>query len=220
MNISKSTKVGDIIQFGESDWRVLDIQDGKALLLSEKVLGQRAYNTESYDITWERCALRQYLNTEFYNKLGTAKASIATTDNQNPDNQWYGTNGGNATQDKVFLLSLDEVVKYFGDSGDLRNRKGWTLDRNYNQVLNNTGDRNKDYWINDRYNDSRIAYNDLRTAYDMSNTSKAWWWWLRSPGSSSLSAARVGGDGRVRVNGNNVIFDGNGVRPALWLNLE
>jgi hypothetical protein len=25
----------------------------------------------------------------------------------------------------VFLLSIDEIVKYFGDSRDLRNRKGW-----------------------------------------------------------------------------------------------
>jgi len=29
--------------------------------------------------------------------------------NKNPNNQWYGTNGGADTQDSIFLLSLDEV---------------------------------------------------------------------------------------------------------------
>ena len=36
--------VGDVIQFGGIDWLVLDIQDGKALLLSEKILEERPYH--------------------------------------------------------------------------------------------------------------------------------------------------------------------------------
>ena len=42
---------------------------------------------------------------------------------ENKDNQWQGTKGGNTTADKVFLLSLEEVVKCFGDSGDLKNKR-------------------------------------------------------------------------------------------------
>ena len=32
---------------------------------------------------------------------------------QNPDNPEYGTDGGNDTTDKVFLLSIDEATRYF-----------------------------------------------------------------------------------------------------------
>ena len=34
---------------------------------------------------------------------------------QNPDNPEYGTDGGNDTTDKVFLLSIDEATRYFAN---------------------------------------------------------------------------------------------------------
>jgi hypothetical protein len=179
-------KIGVLIPFGEYDWRVLDVREDMALLLSEKVLEQRAYNTESEAITWEQCTLRKYLNNEFYNKLGTAKAAIATTSNQNPNNQWYGTSGGNATQDKVFLLSLEEVDYYFGnsgDSGDYANKRR----KNYEGKNDSTG-----YCFHNSHNESRIAKN---------GKGEACWWWLRSPGVSSDSAASVYGVGSVFVLG-------------------
>jgi hypothetical protein len=69
MNINKSTKVGDIVRFGDYDWRVLDVQDDKALLLSEKIIEMREYNYDLVDITWETCTLRKYLNESFYNSF-------------------------------------------------------------------------------------------------------------------------------------------------------
>ena len=68
----------------------------------------------------------------------------------NPNNPWYGTSGGNATTDKVFLLSLDEVVKYFGDSGDLLNKRR----KDYKGNAVSAGDS-----LYDEYNDSRIVKN-------------------------------------------------------------
>ncbi|MDR1800653.1 MAG: DUF6273 domain-containing protein, partial [Lachnospiraceae bacterium] len=38
---------------------------------------------------------------------------IAETTLLNSDNPEYGTAGGNSTADKIFLLSLDEVSKYY-----------------------------------------------------------------------------------------------------------
>ncbi|MCL2678562.1 MAG: DUF6273 domain-containing protein [Clostridiales bacterium] len=184
------------------------MQGGKALIISNDILERRQYNGKFEKITWENCDLRGYLNNEFYNTTFTAaeRTRIATTQVKNDDNQWYGTAGGNDTTDKIFLLSLEEAVKYFGDSGQLANRPGDT------------------WWIDDQYNSARIAYRK--------NGKAEWfavWWWLRSPGFDSGSAAIVDGDGSVGVRGYNVHvgdyyvyndYASGGVRPALWLDLK
>ena len=45
------------------------------------------------------------------------------------------------------------------------------------------------------------------------------WWWLRSPGYDPFCAACVGDDGEVGTSGSFVDYY-DGVRPALWLNLN
>lgn len=45
-------------------------------------------------------------------------------------------------------------------------------------------------------------------------------WWLRSPGSHQDDAARVDSGGNVYKYGKYVDFDGNAVRPALWVEFE
>jgi hypothetical protein len=164
-------------------------------LLCVNIIEERPYNKEGKEATWETCSLRGYLNGEFYNKLpGDFKALIAETRLTNDNNQWFGTSGGNATTDKIFLLSIGEVVKYFGDSGQLKNRP----------------DSNA-YWITDQYNSARVAKDAAGTGS---------WWWLRSPGGNgSYSAARVGHAGRLGVYGYYVLDVFGGLRPALWLNL-
>ena len=201
-NVSVYPSVGSIIKFADIDWRVLSVENNKALFISEKILEKRPYNVEDKGITWENCTLRKYLNNEFYNKLGAAKSAIAETRNSNPSNPWYGTAGGNATTDRVFLLSLDELVKYFGDSGDLANK------RRKDNKCNNDSDG---IFVCDQYNSARIA--------NYRNEGALWRWWLRSPGYLGSCAAYVYDDGDVVVGGTAVNSDSGGVRPALWLNL-
>jgi len=67
--LSTFVEIGEIIYFSGYDWRVLDVQDNQALILSELVLETRSYNEKTKDITWEECSLRRYLNNDFYNKL-------------------------------------------------------------------------------------------------------------------------------------------------------
>jgi len=116
-----SVRVGDTIQLGGHDWRVLEIRDGRALILSEEILERRPYHTHLVEITWEHCSLRTYLNRQFYDNTFTTdeKNRIVDVRNSNPANPWYGTRGGENTIDRVFLLSLEEVVRYLGDSGQL-----------------------------------------------------------------------------------------------------
>ena len=210
--------IGSVIKVANIDWLVLDVDkaQNRALLISEKILEKRPYNTEYVDITWERCTLRQYLNGEFYNKLGAAKSAIADTQNNNPKNPWYGISGGNATSDKIFLLNLDEVVKYFGDSGALAQKKGKEIEYFYweNSKWNKIDKPDTSKWccFYDQYNNARIAN------YGSEGAS---WWWLRSPGDNSSRAASVSTDGCVFVYGYFILYSASsgGVRPALWLNL-
>jgi len=112
-----SVSVGDIIKFGAYDWRVLDVQDGKALILSDLILESRAYHGAGGGITWRVSELRSYLNGAFYNNFNAAdRAMIVETEVVNAINPTHGTSGGNDTVDKIFLLSIDEVNGYFSDN--------------------------------------------------------------------------------------------------------
>ena len=69
--------------------------------------------------------------------------------------------------------------------------------------------------------DERIAkatgYAEKSGVYD---EEKGAWWWLRSPGFGSRGAAEVDSDGWVYRVGNLVYIRPDGVRPALYLNLQ
>jgi len=202
--------IGDIIPFGGYDWRVLDIRDGAALLITEDITGQRAYHSIETPVTWEKCDLRRYLNNEFYDSFSQAdKERIITVTNKNPDNQWYGTAGGNDTQDKIFLLSLEESDKYFGDSGDYLNKRRKSPKNNKRRkfIPNINGD-----WLSNVHDGERMS--DFE-GYDS-------WWWLRSPGGKDSEAACVSFlcYGGIFVVGVSVTGNLGGVRPALWVRLE
>ena len=92
-------------------WRVLQSENGEAFLLSDVILDKKAYD-ESYEyITWEESSLRAWLNEKFMNRTFSAeeKEQINITEIVNQDNPAYGTEGGNNTSDKIFLLSSAEV---------------------------------------------------------------------------------------------------------------
>lgn len=121
----KDIKIGSSLSFGGYDWRILDIQNDTALIITEYIIEQQPYNNYAGGVTWADCWLRKYLNSEFYNKFTAAEQSrIIPVLNKNQDNQWYGSTGGEDTRDYIFLLSIEEVVcKYFGDSSkNLENR--------------------------------------------------------------------------------------------------
>ena len=121
MLLTTAMHIGDIIQFGAHQWRVLDIQDGRALIISVNILERRVYHTSNTSITWSECSLRTYLNGTFYNSDSFSAADrsrIAQVTIPNPNNPTYGTNGGPATLDRIFLLSIAEAQQYFDSNAD------------------------------------------------------------------------------------------------------
>jgi len=205
----ENLQVSDKMHFGKYLWRVLEVQNDRVLVITEEIILKRPYHNGDKDTTWADCELRNYLNGEFYNSFEDHdKLRILQVTNKNPDNQWYGTNGGKDTEDYIFLLTIEDVVcKYFGDSSE---------------ILNNSIYKQKKYkyWFGTK---------DKNNIYRVANhiNGGVWWWWLRSPGRINRTACYIHGvpAGIVGINGNGVYFkhfgterDG-GVRPALWLKI-
>ena len=121
-------KIGETIEFGNYpqdkdgtekpiEWIVMKKEGNQVLLLSKYVLDAKPYNKEWEDVTWETSDIRQWLNNEFYTTAfnKAEKAKIQTSLIKNEDNSKYGTNGGNDTEDKVFLLSEKETETLFSN---------------------------------------------------------------------------------------------------------
>lgn len=202
----QSIGVGDTYIFGtyEQDndisngkeaikWIVLAKEGNRILLLSEKGLDCKPYNNTFTNVTWETCSLRKWMNSTFLNAAFSAKeqkciVNTSVSADKNPD---YSTDPGNATMDKVFLLSITEANKYFGN-----NEVGKCVPTIY-AIANGAKTSNS------------FTMGDAVTS----------WWWLRSPGYKQTFAASGIDSGEVFSHGLPVPCRGC-VRPALWINLD
>lgn len=204
----KNASVGDTITFGayEQDnntsngkeaieWTVLDKDGMSLLLISKQALDCQQYNTSYTDVTWESCSLRKWMNGTFLNKAFNAEeqTQIQNTTVSADKNPEYNTNPGNATTDKVFLLSINEVEKYF--NSDEARKCAPTA-----------------------YAKAQGAYTS--DIYKTASGAATCWWWLRSPGLNQNYAAYVLNDGSVYYFGDCVDTVIDAVRPALWINLD
>jgi len=201
-------EVGDIIEFGsypyEADgtekpieWQILKkYNDGTALVISKYGLDAVRYNEEKENITWENSTVRIWLNNDFYNKaFSNAEKSIIIENHiNNKDNAWNNTDSGNNTYDKMFLLSIDDVKKYFGSK---EGRRAYSTP--YART-NNTVSGKKVY-----------------THVDYGSSCR---WWLRSPGYYQINAANVSYDGNVDSDGYYVNYGDIAVRVAFKIDLN
>lgn len=176
------------------EWRVLAKEDNKVFLISEYALDCKRYNMSYEDVTWETCSLREWLNGDFLNAAFTAneQAYIADTLVSADKNPMYSTNPGNATTDKIFLLSISDVGTYFQTYEDAK-------------------------CVPTAFAVANGAYTSSNKAKGGAATC---WWWLRSPGDSRYSAAYVRNAGAVGLTGYSVSSVHGSVRPAIWVNLD
>ena len=120
-------------------------------------------------------------------------------------NLFYNSvSGGSDTQDKVFLLSLEEAMEYGGYS---------TLENFYI----NKADKMKATPTKYAVAQEAYQYNGSDSSYKLNGTGCCWWW-LRSPGYYCYLASYVGPGGSLY--GNDVRSTHGSVRPAFWLNLD
>ena len=205
-----SASVGSIIEFGGYSWLVLDVQDNHALVITEHLhtIGLGRYNNSpvGVGVTWEICFLRSHLNSEFLQRFNPSDRSrIRQTTVTSGINPRYNSNGGADTEDMVFILSMREVVQFFGDSGELDDIPAGFVEKTY---------------VVDEYSPARKArYADGRLLWDEGGTySPAWW--LRTPGGDRSLASIIDGAGNICVYGTGISNATLGTRPVLWLNLD
>ena len=99
------------------EWRVMKKEKSRVLLLSEKILSSRPYETKSSGATWGQCALRKWLNGDFFTNAFDEEEQnriITTTvvEDYIPSPLSRGKMG-TKTKDRVFLLSVPEVYDFF-----------------------------------------------------------------------------------------------------------
>ena len=116
--------VGDEVYFGRFPqledyemkplkWRVLDVIDGKALLVTVDCIIGKGLDLQRHGF-WKDDLLRSFLNNSFYKVAfsDSEREQIVLSTIQNPKNEVTNNGGGPDTKDHVFLLSIDEVEKY------------------------------------------------------------------------------------------------------------
>lgn len=206
--ISYRINPGDVIVFGtyeqdnnEEDgrepieWIVLAVDDDNhALVISRYGLDCRPYNQKNAHVNWQKCTLRTWLNHDFYTTAfgEEEQKAILTKEVDNSlrqGNSAWEISGGDNTSDNVFLLSYQEAEAYLPDA--------------QNRICIPT--------------DYAIACNAYIKEADIEKQQFSCWWWLRSPGSSSTRAARVGTNGSRSED--DVKQDNVCIRPVLWVDL-
>lgn len=182
-------------------WRVLSVNGNDAFLLADRNLDAGSYNEKFTDVTWATCTLRTWLNDTFLNTAFTPaeQTAIKNTTVVNKDNPYYGTEGGENTIDKVYLLSIAEVCNTaYGFNGEF-----------------DTNSETREA-KNTAYAKECGAWTSTSTEYEGNG-----WWWLRSPGTDrSINASYVDDSGYGDYDGYSVDTVIDAVRPALHLNLS
>lgn len=206
ISLVKSSNVGDYVFFGtyeqdnntqngkeDVEWLVLAKEGNKVLVISKYALDCQQYKTSNTDVTWETCSLRMWLNGAFIDNAFSAEEqawipTVTVSADRNPD---HDTDPGNATQDKVFLLSITEANQYF--TSDEARRCAPT---DY-AIAQGADDRATCWWWlrspgKDPFDAAYIAYH----------------------------AAVISDIGGVDYDGFDVYVNGCAVRPALWITLD
>ncbi|MBQ6380880.1 MAG: hypothetical protein IJJ41_04660 [Clostridia bacterium] len=201
-----SAAVGDIVYYGtyEQDgdaengkediaWVVLERAGDRLLLCSRYGLDYQKYSKEKEYTTWESSHMRQWLNNTFLEESFSEEEAthIILTDvsaNKNPD---YDTPYGDATKDKVFLLSTAQVEQYFPTPEE--------------RLIAPT-----DYAVEQSVYKSKKMYSGINTCC----------WLLRTPGSEGTQVAYVYYDGTLRYSGASVNTRGASFCPTMWVEIQ
>ena len=102
------------------EWLVLAREGDRLLVISRYALDCQPFDTASWNSndTWASCTLRTWLNGSFLNAAFSAQEQaripvVTVSAERNPERS---TNPGSNTQDRIFLLNIQEAGQYFSDN--------------------------------------------------------------------------------------------------------
>jgi len=133
MTLPSDVKAGDEVQFGAYeqdnnalngaeaiDWIVLEVKDGKALLLSRYILDVSYFYPDEASFYWSNSTVRQFFEGEFADRAFTdeEKAKMTLTNVKILQNDYYEDLPTDEGADaRIFILSIEELVSYLGEDG-------------------------------------------------------------------------------------------------------
>ena len=199
-NVDASYRVGDVFQLGsyEQDgntkngtepiqWRVLDSEQGKILVISEKAIECKQFHSKDKTVTWENSDLRQWLNNDFYQTAfsESERGYILLSNVSSEPNPKNNIDPGSNTSDYIYIPSISEMQQYFKSNSDRK-------------------------CVATKYAISRGAYAPKDQNY-------CTWWLLRNPGEAGDKVANVNTDGRIDYVGSRVESINGAVRVMMWM---
>lgn len=130
LEILAAAEPGDVVTYGTAKWIVADAIGRQRLLVRKNPMpAKNVYQDAGEAFSWETSNLRTWLNQKFYQNCFSAyeRENIAQTEVVAEPNSVYGTDGGNAVSDAVFLLNEKEAEQYKSVLAVSGNRKAWWL---------------------------------------------------------------------------------------------
>ena len=170
------------------------MKDGKALVISRYALDFKKYNKKWFkDTTWEECSIRKWLNSDFVDAAfsDTEQALIPTVKVSTDENPNYSTESGKETEDKVFLLSVSEIQKYFSSNSERAC-----------EITKYALEKKSSYFF------SYITSKDYQ------------YWWLRSPGKANDYASYVKVNGDFSDLKGDSVGVKHFIRPVMWIDIN
>ncbi|MBR3277950.1 MAG: hypothetical protein IKG01_03435 [Lachnospiraceae bacterium] len=200
-------------------WRVLDVQGERALLLADRMIDCVPFNAADEDVAWQDCTLRSWLNgyggganragMDFAGKglidlafTDREREAILTTLCENADNSTYGTDSGEDTRDKLFILSNSEVFE-----SETAGRYGFEPNRDHDDPARR--------FTSTLY--AKLMGTWWSPVEDYAGNS---FWCMRTSGYTSRSVTYVCDFGYIYSKGALVNCADAGVLPAMWVDLR
>lgn len=131
--ILRTATVGDCICLGKYEqdndlsdgaepieWLILAKENNRFLLVSKYALDNVPFNKDSQNGTWSRSSIQRWLNEKFFLSAFSAveQSMIRLTDSSSEMTTSCDADSHKSTNSRVFLLSLDEVQRYFRNSDE------------------------------------------------------------------------------------------------------
>lgn len=209
--IPSHLKIGRTFKFGYyggyyTTWQVLDIEDGKALVVTKYVVDLRDYHDRDSATTWAQSAIRKWLNEDFYSAtFSEAEREVIIKTHVADSGPEQGGSGGSDTEDNVFLLSADEVREYM-PTAESRLANLLLVEQVEEAAARRLGDGS--------YFDSPEKAREFIEKLDGVEEFPVFWW-LRSAGDVNQHGEIL--DPGIPVSGFAPYI---GVRPAMWIDID
>ena len=130
----------------ELTWIVAKIDNGKMLLVSEKIIDRMPFNDEYVPISWEESTIRKWLNYNFVSSSFTAYEQNSIIKSEVDNSESCDDVKNTTTIDKVFLLNDDE----YWDVRDYIRVSSYNIVTDYASEKDRSGDET-DWWLRTPY---------------------------------------------------------------------